>query len=83
MSIQDEILRVTGGPTVQDGKATHFGKTDNETLQEAEFRWLSEVPRLGTGNTIAERWISALNTLGIISGPKQLNDARFEYWSSQ
>lgn len=71
--LNDEIVRVTGGPTVNDGLASWFGKTAGESLQDAEFRWLGE--QLASGNTISDRWVDFMGVFGI-------NDARYDYWSN-
>lgn len=74
-SLQDEILRVTGGPTVNEGLASHFGKTASESLQDAERRWLNAVPQSSAFASIADMWDEFL------AGSGSLNDRKFIYWS--
>jgi len=38
--LNDAILAATGGPTVNDGLSSHYGRTPTESLQDAERRWL-------------------------------------------
>jgi len=70
--INDEILRATGGTTVNDGLAIWYSKTVDESLQDAEFRWLGE--QLAAGDTINDRWVS-------FTGIPQINDGKYDYWS--
>jgi len=72
--LNDEILRVTGGATVNDGLASWYSKTDTESINDAEFRWLGE--QLATGNTINDRWVD-------LTGGPQINDGKLAYWSAQ
>ncbi len=72
MSLQDEILRATGGPTVNDGLASWFSKTKDESLQDAEYRWLGE--QGAKLNTIQDRWHEFLG------GSGHLNDLLLAYW---
>ncbi len=74
MSVQDEILRATGGPTVNDGLRTWFGATASETLQDAERRWLLAQPGAICG-TINDLWMQTLS-----GTPGTLNDKVFTYW---
>ena len=76
MSIQDEILRATGGPTVNDGLAVHFGKTATESLQDAERRWLGGDEALAPVQQLNDLWIANY-------GPGQINDVKLAYWSGQ
>lgn len=81
MTVQDEILRATGGPTVNDGLSNYFGRTADESLQDAEFRWLGT--QGGTLGTIQDRWIEAFGPGTVFNGPAQLNDLKLAYWSAQ
>jgi hypothetical protein len=71
-TIQDEILRVTGGPTVNDGLATYYSKTPDESLQDAERRWLGATDT----ETNQDAWIR-------VHGAGQINDVKLAYWSAQ
>jgi hypothetical protein len=73
-TIQDEIFRVTNGPSVPDGLATHFSKTDDESLQDAEYRWLVE--QGAAPAQLNDMWIDAF-------GPGQINDIKLAYWLGQ
>jgi phospholipase C len=73
MTIQDEIFRVTG-LQVNDGLAVHFAKTDTESLQDAEHRWLIE--QGATAGQINDMWIEAF-------GAGQINDVKLAYWKTQ
>jgi hypothetical protein len=74
MDLQDEILRATGGPTINDGLSDWYSRTDAESLQDAEFRWLGTVG--GVSGSIQDRWIEAF-------GPGQINDVKLAYWEAQ
>lgn len=73
-NINDEILRVTGGPTVQEGLASHFSRTTSESLQDAERRWLNAVPQSSTFASIADMWNEFL------PGTGSLSDRKLTYW---
>jgi hypothetical protein len=73
MSIQDEIFRVTG-LQVNDGLAVHFSKTVDESLQDAERRWLT-----ATGDeTNQDAWIRVHG-----GGVGDINDVKLAYWEGQ
>ena len=72
--INDEILRATGGPTINEGLAGHFGRLVDESLQDAEFRFLGD--QGAVGDTIQDRWLDFL-------GPGQINDLKLVYWQGQ
>ena len=73
-TINDAILAATGGPTVNGGLATYYGKTVDESLDDAEYRWLIE--QGATAAQINDMWIDAF-------GPGQINDVKLAYWSAQ
>ncbi len=79
MSINDEILRVTGGPTVNDGLATFFSKTATETVQDAEQRFL--IAEVGAvGQSINDLWYTWLRSQAFTGA---LNDMKLAYWKSK
>ena len=81
MSLNDEMLRVTGGPTVNDGLASYFNKQDNQSLQDAELNWLDTVHVSNTGGTIQDRWYNYLTAIKGYSG--SLNDMLLQYWTNE
>ena len=73
-TLNDEILRVTGGPTVNDGLMSYFGGSGS--LNDRERQWL-----LGQGATLGpvnDMWMEFL-----AATPGALNDKLLAYWSSQ
>ncbi len=76
-SIDDEILRATGGPTIQAGLALHFSRTTSESLQDAERRWLGEAPQNSVDASIADMWNEFL------PGTGSLSDRKLTYWIGQ
>jgi len=80
--INDEVLRVTGGPTVQDGQAVHFSKTATESIQDAELRWLNEqILSPDEVFTIADAWFVFAEEQLIGGG--HINDIQLGYWRSK
>ena len=77
-TLNDEILRATGGPSVNDGLRSWFSALASETLQDAERRWLGEEGAPPAGKTISDQWIVLLNAT-----PGTLNDKQLAYWSAQ
>lgn len=75
-TLNDEILRATGATTVNDGLATHYGKTATESLQDAEARWLFSQPAVTVKTTINDMWVQ-------FQGAGQINDLKLAYWSAQ
>ena len=73
-TINDEILRATGGPTINDGLASWFARADDEALNDAEHRWLIE--QGATPGQINDMWVE-------VFGPGQINDVKLAYWSGQ
>ena len=73
-TIQDAILAATGGPTVNDGLASWYGKTDDESLQDAERRWLTAT----ADETNQDAWIRVHG-----GGVGQINDVKLAFWAAQ
>ena len=80
-TINDEILRVTGGATVNDGLASYFMKTSTQSLQDAELNWLDTIHVSNTGGTIQDRWYNYLTQAKGYSG--SLNDMLLQYWRNE
>ena len=77
--INDEVLRATGGPSLNDGLATWFGRTATETIGDAERRWL--LAQAGAaGGTLGDLWYAVLRAAGHTGS---LNDMKLSYWSAQ
>lgn len=76
-TLNDEILRATTGPTVNEGLSSHFSRTASESLQDAERRWLAAVPQSATPASIADMWDEFLPLSG------SLNDRKLTYWLGQ
>jgi len=77
-TLNGEILRATGGPTINEGLSTWFGRTVAESLQDAERRWL-----IAQGAPATQRndmWFFVLRGL-LYTGA--LNDMLLAYWTSQ
>ena len=76
-TINDEILRVTGGPTINDGLSAFFGRTDSEALPDAEYRYLQELGATATQRN--DMWFEVLRAAGYTGA---LNDMLFQFWSA-
>lgn len=75
-SLNDLILTATGGPTVNDGLANvWFNKQADETLNDAEHRWLSGL--VPVPSTINDMWMQYLRGAGYEGS---LNDMLYQYW---
>ena len=72
--LNDEILRVTGGPTVNDGLSDYFARTTTESLNDAESRWLFSQGGVTVLANVNDMWMELL-------GPGQINDLKLAYWS--
>jgi len=59
-NLMDAILTATGGPTIQEGLAGWFGKQSNETVQDAELRWLNEPPQSIPRGHVQDMWLRYL-----------------------
>ncbi len=79
MSVNDEILRATGGPTINDGLMVWFGRLKDETLQDAEQRWLKGGDG-AVGESINDLWYTFLRA-ALFTG--SLNDMKLSYWTAQ
>ena len=74
MTLNDAILQATGGPTVNQGLANWFGKSPNETLQDAERRWL--ITETGSADgTNEDLWM-----LFLVGYSGTINDRKLAYW---
>lgn len=74
-SLNDLILQATGGPTINDGLSAWFNKTSNESLQDAERRFL--LAATGAEGTSNDLWLAYLRSLGLTGA---LNDMLRQYW---
>ena len=78
-TLNDEIVRATGGPTLNEGLAAHFSRTAEETLGDAERRWL--LTQTGAaGGTIGDLWYAVLRAAGHTGS---VNDMKLAYWKLQ
>jgi len=75
--INDAILLATGGPTINDGLATYYGKLSDESLQDAEFRFL--VDNGVAPGQLNDMWLQVLNDNGFEGS---LDDARLAFWEA-
>ena len=76
-TLNDAILAATGGPTINDGLATHFGKTASESLQDAEYRFLVEGG--AASGQLNDMWLTVLNENGFEGS---INDAKLAFWKA-
>lgn len=74
--LNDEILRATGGPTVNEGLALWFGKQKSEALNDAELRWLKGGDG-AVGSTINDLWYTFLRAATLTGA---INDMKLAYW---
>ena len=83
-TLNDEILRATGGPTVNDGLRAWFlarGATSG-TLEDLERQFLNVVyPPGNDTDTISDLWNGFLTQSGYTLGTVQ--DRQLQYWSAQ
>jgi len=75
--INDAIRETTGGPTVNDGFASWFGKLPDESIQDAEHRWLTE--NGATSGHINDMWFEFLRSSGYTGA---LSDMLYQYWAA-
>ncbi len=78
-TLNDQILRATGGPTIPDGLRSWFTALATETLNDAERRWLLAFPSTGVG-TNNDLWVQYLRSVGHTG---TLNDMLLQYWTAQ
>ena len=74
-TLNDAILLATGGPTINEGLATHFSRTVAESLQDAERRYLIE--KGATPGHRNDMWFGVLRANGHTG---TLNDMLFTFW---
>jgi len=75
MSLNDRILAATGGPTVNGGLASYYGKTPTETLNDAAYRWLRAQ---GVAPAkLNDMWYEFLRGQGYTGS---FNDMVYKYW---
>lgn len=77
MQINDLILTATGGPTLNEGLSAWFGRTPEESLQDAEYRFITTVT--GSTGDVQDLWFEYLRGLGYTGA---LSDMFYQYWSS-
>jgi hypothetical protein len=79
LTLNDAILQATGGPTLNDGLRAFFAATADESLNDAELRWLKSQAGV-TAKTISDAWMQFLGGLGFTG---TLQDRQLAYWASQ
>ena len=77
MNINDAILNATGGPSVNDGLASWFGKQPDEALDDAEYRYLADngAPR----TQVDDMWYVLLRAAGYTGS---LSDMLLAWWTN-
>lgn len=78
-TLNDEIVRATGGPTVNDGLATHFSKTATESIQDAEARFLFAQAAVTVKGNLTDMWYQFLRA----SFTGSVGDMKLQYWTAQ
>lgn len=78
-TLNDEILRATGGPTVTEGLLAYFqaGGATATNLMDAEHQWLKIQTPAGQG-TNQDLWMDYLGLALGLDGT--LNDRLLQYW---
>ena len=84
-TLNDEILRATGGPTVNDGLRAWYLANGavgpvTATLNDLEWQFLRVQMPVGTSTTLNDMWMDYLSNLGYTG---TINDMKFQYWSAQ
>ena len=74
-TLNDAILTATGGPTINDGLSSHFERTVDEALNDAEYRFLIDAG--ATPTQLNDMWFELLRALGYVGA---LNDMKLEFW---
>lgn len=77
--LNDEIVRATGGPTLNGGLALWYSKTASESLQDAEARWLFSQAAVTALEKNQDMWFKFLD----VTYDGTLNDMKLAYWSAQ
>jgi len=77
-SINDKIKLATGGNSVADGLSDWYSRTGNESLADAEARWLRAIDTQN-GKSNSDMWRNILGSAGY-SG--SLSDMKSAYWES-
>lgn len=77
MTLNDLILAVTAGDTVNEGLSSWYSRTADESLTDAERRWL--IGKGATPGSINDMWFQFLRTSGYTGA---LNDMKYDYWLS-
>lgn len=79
-TLNDEILRVTTGPTIQDGLRAWYilgGATDAGAIEDVERSFLATKVTV-TGKTNQDCW---MEYLGGLLHTGTLNDRLLQYWT--
>ena len=77
MTLNDLILAVTAGATVNEGLSSWYSRTADESLTDAERRWL--IGKGATPGSLNDMWFDFLSTEGYTGA---LNDMKYDYWLS-
>lgn len=75
LTLNEAILAVTGGPSVNEGLFAYYGGTKT-TLQDREHDWL--LTKTGDRGPNNEMWFAYLDSLGY---PGDLNDKQTRFWN--
>lgn len=70
--INDAILAATGANQINDGLALFYGQTADESLNDAEYRWLTE--QGATPANVNDMWYQ------ILGCTEHINDCLLRYW---
>jgi len=70
--INDAILAATGANQINDGLALFYGQTEDESLNDAEYRWLTE--QGATPANVNDMWYE------LLSCTQHINDCLLAYW---
>jgi len=77
-SINDKIKLATASNSVPDGLSSWYSRAGNESLDDAEARWLSNIDTQDSGSN-SDMWFNILRSAGY-SG--SLADMKAAYWES-
>jgi hypothetical protein len=86
--LNQEILRATGGPTVNEGQLKWFqnhGAAGFTTFNDAERKFLqvASAEPVGTTLSVAEMWRKLLVAGAYMGAAGTLNDGMLAYWTAQ